>query len=80
MSRALYVSDLLLLVIVNVSILANIAFLVGEKSEVTLFHDDDFLGLLIWMKFIKNLAMKEKREAAQLCDTQFQPSIVMEID
>jgi len=30
-------------VIVNVSILANIAFLVGEKSEVTLFHDDDIL-------------------------------------
>ena len=26
-----------------VSILANIAFLVGEKSKVTLFHDDDIL-------------------------------------
>ena len=29
--------------ILNVSILANIAFLVGEKAEVIFFHDDDIL-------------------------------------
>ena len=47
--------------IVNVSILANIAFLVGEKSEMTLFHDDDILRFVNMDEMNHELGNKGKK-------------------
>ena len=51
--------------IVNVSILANIAFLVGEKSEVTLFYDDDILRFVNIDETHHELGNKVKREGSK---------------
>ena len=51
----------------------------GEKSEMTLSHDDDILRFVNMYEMHHELGNEGKREAAQLCDTRIQPSLVLEI-